>query len=80
MISIEVALFATLRKYRLGGGGSSAFWLDVPDGTTVDTLLELLGIPAAETQQTFVNRRHQEGDYVLQDRERAAIFPPIAGG
>jgi molybdopterin converting factor small subunit len=54
--------------------------LDVPEGTTVDTLLELLGIPAAETQQTFVNRRHQEGDYVLQDRERAAIFPPIAGG
>jgi molybdopterin converting factor small subunit len=80
LISIEVALFATLRKYRPGGGASSAFWLDVPDGTTIDQLLELLGIPATEAKQTFVNRHHQEGEYVLQDRERAAIFPPIAGG
>jgi len=80
LIAIEVALFATLRKYAPSEGGSGAFWLDVPEGTTVDTLLELLGIPAAEAKQMFVNRRHQEGDYVLQDQERAAIFPPIAGG
>jgi molybdopterin converting factor small subunit len=54
--------------------------MDVPDGTTVDALLELLGIPAVEAKQTFVNHHHQEGDYILQDQERAAIFPPIAGG
>ena len=80
MTAIEVALFATLRKYGPSGGGSSAFWLDVPAGTTVDNLLELLGIPVTETKQAFVNSLRQEGDYVLQDNERVAIFPPIAGG
>ena len=80
MTAIEVALFATLRKYGPSGAVSGVFWMDLPDGTTVFTLLELLGIPAAEAKQTFVNSRHQEGEYVLQDQERAAIFSPIAGG
>jgi molybdopterin converting factor small subunit len=80
MTAIEVALFATLRKYRPTGDGSGVFWLDVPDGTTVDKLLELLGIPATEAKQAFVNNHRQEGEYVLQDKERVAIFPPIAGG
>ena len=79
-IAIEVALFATLRKYSPARDESSASWLDVPEGTTVDELLEMLGIPASEAKQTFVNSLHQEGGYVLQDKERVAIFPPIAGG
>ncbi len=80
MTAIEVALFATLRKYGPSGGGSGAFWLDLPEGTTVDKLLELLGIPATEAKQAFVNNLRQEGEYLLQDKERVAIFPPIAGG
>ena len=80
MISIEVALFATFRQYGPTRSESGAFWLDVSEGTTVGKLLDMLGIPATETKQTFVNSLRQEGEYVLRDRERVAIFPPIAGG
>ena len=79
MISVEVAVFATLRRYRPDGDGG-AFWLDVPQGTTVDDLVDMLGIPASEMKQTFVDSVRQEGGHVLKDKERVAIFPPIAGG
>ena len=67
LIAVEVALFASLRKYRPANGESGSPWLDVPQGTTIDQLVEILGIPATETKQTFVSNRHQEGNYVLQD-------------
>ena len=80
MIEIEVALFATLRMYSPVKGEKGAFRLEVPDGTTVEGLLERLSIPENEAKQTFVNNLRQEGRYVLRDKERVAIFPPIAGG
>ncbi len=80
LIAVEVALFATLRKYRPDGGGTSAFWMDVPEGTTLAGLMEKLGIPVTETKQAFAGAQRREGDYVLQDRERVAVFPPVAGG
>ncbi len=79
-IEVEVALFATLRKYRPDAGDTSAFRLDVPGGTTVDGLMGILGIPATETKQVFAGSQRREGAYVLQADERVAIFPPVAGG
>ena len=79
-IELEVALFATLRKYRPDGGDTSAFRLAVPEGTTVDGLMRILGIPATETKQVFAGSQRREGAYVLQADERVAIFPPVAGG
>ena len=78
MMAMEVALFASLRKYRPDRAGS--FSIDVPEGSTVDALLEIVGIPTAETKQTFVNSLREKGEYVLRDKDRVAIFPPIAGG
>jgi sulfur carrier protein ThiS len=54
--------------------------MDVPAETTVDGLLAMLGIPAEEMKQTYVDSLRQEGGYVLKDGERVAVFPPIAGG
>ena len=79
-ITVEVALFATLRKYRRDRGGTSPFQVDVPEGTTVDGLVAILGIPAGETKQVFAGLQRRDKDYVLQCGERVAIFPPIAGG
>jgi molybdopterin converting factor small subunit len=75
-----VALFATLRKYHPNSPETGAVWLDVPTGTTIDGLLEILSIPADQMKQTFVSSRQQNGDYVIADGERVGIFPPIAGG
>jgi len=79
-ITVEVALFATLRKYRLEEGGTSPFRVDVPEGTTVAALLRILGIPTDEMKQVFAGSQRRGGTYVLQDGERVAIFPPVAGG
>ena len=79
-ITVEVALFATLRRYRPDLGDTSAFELNVPEGTTVDGLMRVLGIPATETKQVFAGSQRRDKDYVLQDGERVAIFPPVAGG
>ena len=79
-MTVEVALFATLRRYRPTGGDTSAFDLDVPEGTTIDGLLRLLGIPEGQMKQVYAGSQRRAGAYVLRDGERVAIFPPIAGG
>ena len=80
MISIEVALFATLRTYNPNGESSELFRMQMPKGTTIADLLKELQIPLGESKQAFVNNRRQQWDYILQEGERVAIFPPIAGG
>jgi molybdopterin converting factor small subunit len=80
MITIEVALFATLRIYNPNGESSEPFKMQVPEGSTVTNLLAILKIPPGESKQVFINSCRQELDYILQEGERAAIFPPIAGG
>jgi len=79
-ITIEVALFATLRKYHPAGSDKGPVWMDVPEGTTVGGLLDILGIPAQQAKMAFISSRQGEDDRVIRDGERVAIFPPIAGG
>jgi sulfur-carrier protein len=80
MICIEVALFATLRTYNPNGESSELFRMQMPNGTTIADLLNELQIPLGESKQAFVNNRRQQWDYILQEGERVAIFPPIASG
>lgn len=80
MIKVEVVLFATLRIYNPNGESSDPFLMEVPEGSTVEYLLKELKIPPKESKQVFINSRRQEKDCVLQDGDRVAIFPPIAGG
>lgn len=80
MITLEVVLFATLRKYNPHGKSSDPFKMEMPEGSTVEDLLRELKIPPRESKQVFVNSLRQEKEYKLQDGERVAIFPPIAGG
>ena len=80
MIKVEVVLFATLQKYNSEGESSQSFYLEMSDDSTVKDLLKILKIPARESKQVFINSRRQEWNYNLQDGDRAAIFPPIAGG
>ena len=80
MITIEAALFATLRIYNPKGESSEPFIVQLPEGSTIENLLKELNIPPDESKQAFVNNRRQEWDYILQEGERVAIFPPISGG
>ncbi len=80
MITLEVVLFATLRKYNPNGESSDPFPMQVPEGSTIEYILKELKIPPRESKQVFVNSIRQDKDYVLKNGERVAIFPPIAGG
>ena len=81
MITVEVRVFATLRQYRPENAPGEPFRLSVPDGTTVDALIEKeLGIPGTVVKQVFVNGAVRRGCHTLGDGDRVGIFPPIAGG
>lgn len=80
MITVEVALFATLRSYNPHGYNADSFNLELPSGSDIGALLEELKIPPQESKQVFVDSVRREKDYVLEDGQRVAVFPPIAGG
>ncbi len=54
--------------------------MEVANGATVAELIDLLGIPPAQTKLIFVNNVGRNEDYVIKADERVAIFPPVAGG
>ena len=54
--------------------------LDLPEGSTLLTLLDHLDLPEREVKLTVVNGRLRETDYRLQPDDEVGIFPPIAGG
>jgi molybdopterin converting factor small subunit len=54
--------------------------LDLPEGSTLSTLVDHLALPQREVKLTVVNGRLQEPDYRLQPDDEVGIFPPIAGG
>ncbi len=81
MVPITVRLYATLRKYAPPGlEMGQSFTVSLSEGSYLRDLLAALHIPAGETKQVFVKSRRQEEDYLLQNGDDAAIFPPIAGG
>lgn len=81
MIRVEIALFASLRRYHpQGGRGKAAFTLPVKTGITLGEIGKILGIPPEEIKLKFVNNRHKTPDYTVEDGDKIAIFPPVAGG
>lgn len=76
MVEVEVRLYASLRRYR----ADNPLKVLLPAGSTVLDLLAGLGIPPAEVQTVFVNRRALAREAVLQDGDRVDLFPAVAGG
>ena len=81
MINVTVRLYATLRKYTPHNNKpGEPFRVSLPEGSRLADLIAFLGLPSQETKQAFIRSRRQGEDYVLQDGDDIAIFPPIAGG
>jgi molybdopterin synthase sulfur carrier subunit len=81
VITVVVALYATLRDYLPGAELGQAPPVDVPEGTALSHLLsEVLNLPSEQAKVVFVNGVSRKGDYVLCDGDRVAVFPPIGGG
>jgi len=77
---IEVAVFATLRRYlpdlKLGQTRS----LEIRQGTTARQVAEQLGLPVDEVQVVMRNHAHASLDDVLDEDDRLVFIPLIDGG
>ncbi len=78
MITLDVRLYATLRKYHPDSG--EPIPVQMEDGSTLGDLFNALKIPRGEIKAVFVNGRSAEDDHLLSDGDRIGIFPPIGGG
>jgi molybdopterin synthase sulfur carrier subunit len=74
---ITVKLYADLRKYTDGEG---TIVLELAEESSVMNVMEYLKIPEKETKIIMVNGRRVTPDTDVNDDDRVAIFPPIAGG
>lgn len=81
-MNITVRFFASLRD----ATGTHQCTLDVVPGARLEDMIERLlqEYPALAEHQTSwhfaVNQVHAEADTVLQDGDRVAVFPYVAGG
>jgi len=78
--TVQVRLYATLRRYRPEVKLGESLPMELPEGTTVGQLIERLGIPAEVVKNIFVNHCQQGPEHALQNGDEVAIFPPVAGG
>ena len=80
MSEIKLRVFVDLRKYMEGIAIGESQALRCDDGATVKDILSRFGIPEAEAKIILVNGRAKEVDDELNDDDRLAIFPAVAGG
>jgi len=77
---VEVRVFATLRDYLPELGIGEAKIVEVPEGTTFAQLRDMLGLPADEVKVIMRNGLHVTPDDLVQDGDRIAFIPAVAGG
>lgn len=70
-----VKLFAYFRNNRF-----KRQVMDLPEGTTVEMVIDSLGLPRDEVGVTMINSRHCELRQKLAEGNQLAIFPTIGGG
>jgi len=74
--TIELKLYATLARHL----PDTADRYTVTPGTSVDQLIDRLGIDPQVVKLVFIDGRIQEKSTVLQGGERVGLFPPVGGG
>lgn len=77
-MKIELRLHGNFRKYI--GGSHDTLDLEIPDGATINDVLEQLGVEDRDFWMSAVNREVAERTAVLHDGDRVEFFGPVAGG
>ncbi len=78
---VEIKVFASLRhhipasKMRLEDNK----W-DIPEGTSVGEVLDILKIPKEEAKIVLINGRSAKMETILKEEDVLHIFPPMCGG
>lgn len=74
-LKIEVRLFATFRI-----GREKIQILDMPEGSKIMDVLDILNIKAEEVSILLLNGRDGDAQRMLKDSDVVSMFPPVGGG
>lgn len=78
-MNITIRLFSVLQRY-LAGEPRGRAALSLPEGATVQQVLDRLGVPQDIPKIILVNGAQTGLDHILRDGDELTVFPPIAGG
>lgn len=79
-MKIKLKLFATLSTYLGGPVTGSEAEIELPPGSTLGDLANLLKLPPDEVKICFINGIICELEKQLNEGDEVGIFPPIGGG
>jgi len=79
-VKIEFRLFGPAARYMPGSTRDGVYKLKLDQGTKVKELLDSLEIPLDFRKIVLVNGLDSDEEAVLEDGDRLAVFPPLAGG
>lgn len=74
-MKVEVRLFATFRE-----GREKKYFLDMPEGTKIIDILNMLDIPEEEVSILLLNGRDGSAAREIKEAAVIAVFPPVGGG
>ena len=77
-MKIELKLHGDFRRYV--EGKRDILDLEIPDGTTINGVLERLGVEDSDFWMSAVNREVTQREAVLRDGDKVEFFGPVAGG
>lgn len=76
---VEVRLYATLRRH-VPDISTGVFPAEVPLGSTVIELLEIISVDPSEVHIIMVNGVNSELESFLHEGDRVGFFPAVGGG
>lgn len=80
LIEVEVLLYGKLSEYSSEAEFGKAMAFPVHEKTSLSNLIDQLHLPREDVKLVFVNNQQRSSNYKLNNGDRVAIFPAIAGG
>jgi sulfur carrier protein ThiS len=77
-MKLTVELQAYLMQY--SPNGKSVFEYDLPEGASVTTLVDKLGVPDELASVVIVSDENVDPTHELRDGDRVTVIPPLSGG
>ena len=83
-MTVTLKLFATLSRHLPDGAERNVARIEVPEGATIGSVLDGLGVPREAVHMVLVDGRHVPVEEIdstpLEDGGTLAVWPPVAGG
>ena len=79
-MKVEIKLFFNFSEFLPSDSENKTALITLEDGTTVQGLINHLGLPEQVPKTVLVNGRNANEQTELKDSDSVAIFPPMAGG